>query len=67
MPNEPIQDISPQQVRRGFDVFAVQNEVTFNRFGKKVMVKGRDGTFQETDSVEANLLYEILKTLKNRR
>ena len=49
---------------RGFNVFAIHDEVTFSRLGKKVSVKGRDGTFQETDTVEANLLYEILRELK---
>lgn len=53
--------------RRGFDAFSVQQDVTFNRIGKKVMVRGLDGTNQETDSVEANLLYEILKTLKAKK
>ena len=48
----------------GFNIFAVQDEITVSRVGKKVMVKGRDGTFQETDSVEANLLFEILKVLR---
>lgn len=49
---------------RGFNIFSIADEVTFSRIGKKVLVKGRDGTFQESDSVEANLLLEILKTLK---
>ena len=58
----------PEQRRMtGFNVFSISDEVTFNRIGKKVIVKGRDNTFQETDSVEANLLFEILKALKNKR
>jgi hypothetical protein len=54
------------ELRRGFNVFSFQDEIQINRIGKKVQVKGRDGTFQETDSVEANLLYEILKQLKKK-
>ena len=50
----------------GYSVFSVFDDVNFSRVGKKVMVKGRDGTFQETDSVEANLLFEILKQLKKK-
>lgn len=53
--------------RRGFNVFAMQDEVTFSRIGKRVSLKGRDGTFQDTDSVEANLLLEILRELKRRK
>ena len=49
---------------RKVNIFSYSDEVVFSRLGKKVQVKGRDGTFQETDSVEANLLLEILKQLK---
>ena len=50
-----------------YSMLSFMDEVTFSRFGKKVMVKGRDGTNQESDSVEANLLFEILKELKKRK
>lgn len=40
------------------------NEVDFSRYGKKISVTGIDGTFAESDSVEANLLFEILKQLR---
>ena len=52
--------------KRGFNVFTMQDDVSFSRLGKRVSVKGRDGTYQESDSVEANLLYEILKVLKKK-
>lgn len=51
---------------KSFNMFSYSDEITVNRVGKKVCIKGRDGTFQETDSVEANLLYEILKALKKK-
>ena len=51
---------------RGFNVFAINDEVIFNRLGKKVIAKCRDGSFSESDSVESNLLYEILKVLKKK-
>jgi len=49
-----------------FSMFAASDEITVNRVGKKVTIKGRDGTYQDTDSVEANLLFEILKVLKKK-
>ena len=52
--------------KQGFNVFSIQDEVVFSRLGKKVSVKGRDGTFADTDSVEANLLYEILKEMRKK-
>ena len=51
---------------RGFNVFAINDEVVFNRLGKKVIAKCRDGSFSESDSVESNLLYEILKVMKKK-
>ena len=54
-------------LKRGFDVFSIHDDVTFSRLGKKVAVRGRDGTFQETESVEANLLLEILKELRRKK
>ena len=56
----------PIQIRKGFDVFAVSDEVQINRIGKKILVKTRDGSFTESDSAEANLLYEILKALRKK-
>ena len=49
-----------------FSMFSVSDEIQVNRIGKKVAVRGRDGTFTESDSVEANLLFEILKVLKKK-
>lgn len=57
----------PDMPKRGFNVFAMRDEIDINRLGKKIMIKGRDGTFQETDSVEANILYEILKELRKKK
>jgi len=53
--------------KRGFDIFTYNDDVQFNRLGKKIFVKGRDGTSGESESVEANLLFEILKALKNKK
>ena len=51
----------------GFSVFSVFDEITINRIGKKVIVKNpRTQEFQESDSVESNLLFEILKVLKKK-
>lgn len=52
---------------RGFNIFAYADDISVSRLGKKVQIKGRDGTFQDSDSVEANLLYEILKELKRKK
>lgn len=56
----------PQLPRRGFDVFAVNDDVSFSRLGTNVSVKGRDGQNKSSDSVEANLLYEILKVMRKK-
>lgn len=50
----------------GFNVFRVSDEAEFNRLGKSINMRGRDGTNNSSDSVEANLLYEILKVLKRK-
>ena len=50
-----------------FSVFSVSDDVTVNRLGKKIYAKGKDGTYTESDTVEANLLFEILKALKSKR
>ena len=52
--------------KRGFDVFSNSDEVQINRLGKNVMVKCRDGSFTESNTAEANLLFEILKALKRK-
>jgi len=50
-----------------YNVFNLYDDVKFSRAGKTVQVIGRDGTNQSTDSVEANLLYEILRELKRKK
>lgn len=55
----------PAPIER-YNMFRFQDEITVSRMGKKVIVKGRDGTSSDSDSVEANLLFEILKTLKRK-
>ena len=57
MPNAPLP-------KRGFNIFTYADDVKFSRAGKKVTVRGLDNTSADSDSVEANLLYEILKTLR---
>ena len=59
--------MAEERTTRGFDVFSRFNTVNYNRLGKKVMVKGQDGTSQDSDSVEANLLYDILLELKKKK
>lgn len=51
---------------KGYNVFSVSDEVVFNRVGKKIYAKGKDGSFVESDTVEANLLFEMLKVLKKK-
>lgn len=52
--------------RRGFDVFAASEDVQISRRGKNVSIRGADGTFTDSNSAEANLLFEILKALKRK-
>ena len=52
--------------KRPFSMFSVSDEITVNRVGKRGTIKGRDGTFTDSDSVESNLLFEILKVLKKK-
>ena len=52
--------------RKGFDVFAVHDDIQVRRIGKSVMIRGVDNTSNSSDSVEANLLFEILKALKRK-
>lgn len=56
-----------EQQKKNYYPLANQDEVTFSRMGKIVYVKGNDGVFQESDSVEANLLLEILKELRSKK
>lgn len=49
---------------RGYSPFHTADTVKYNRLGKKIQVRGQDGTFQESDTVEANLLYDILRVLE---
>lgn len=53
-----------EERKSGFNVFSLSDEIQVSRLGKRVQIKGRDGTFTDSDTVEANLLYEILKALK---
>lgn len=57
----------PLERKSGFNIFSYSDEVTISRLGKKVQVKGRDGTFVDSDTVDSNLLYEILKALKAKK
>ena len=56
----------PDLPKRGFDVFSSSDDIQINRLGKNVMIRGRDGTFTESNTAEANLLFEILKALKKK-
>ena len=49
-----------------YSQFSFSDEISVTRSGKTVWIKGRDGTNTSTDSVEANLLFEILKALKRK-
>ena len=53
-----------EERKSGFNIFGFSDEITVNRVGKNVTIKGRDGTFNQSDTVEVNLLFEILKQLK---
>ena len=39
-----------RDIRRGFDVFKIREDVTYSRIGKTVQLKGIDGTNQTTAS-----------------
>lgn len=51
---------------KGFNIFRYNDDVSFNREGKTVYMRGRDNTGSSSDTVEANLLLEILKALKKK-
>ena len=55
-----------ENAKKGFDVFAMQQEIQVSRAGTNVGVKTSDGSFTQSNSVEANLLFEILKVLKRK-
>ena len=57
----------PLERKSGFNIFSYSDEITISRLGKDVQIKGRDGTNNKSDTVEANLLYEILKALKAKK
>ena len=49
-----------------FDPRKMFTEAMVNRKGKTIEVRTRDGQLLESDSIEANLLFEILQQLKKR-
>lgn len=53
-------------MKKGYNIFTAHEEIEINRLGKDVIIKGRDGTNSSSNSVEANLLFEILKALKKK-
>ena len=57
----------PVPERKPYNLFQVQQEAVYNRVGKTVYVKGLDGTNQQSDSVEANLLLDILRELRKKK
>lgn len=52
--------------KKSYDIFTAHEEISINRLGKDIIIKGRDGTNASSNSVEANLLFEILKALKRK-
>lgn len=52
--------------KKAFNIFAYTDDISISRVGKQVTIKGKDGSFQQSDTVESNLLYEILKQLKRK-
>lgn len=56
----------PEERPKAYSIFSVSDEITVNRIGAKVTIKSRDGSFRDSDSVESNLLFEILKVLKKK-
>lgn len=50
-----------------FSVFSYNDEITVTRLGKSVSIRGRDGTTNSSDTVESNLLFEILKELRKKK
>ena len=57
----------PEERKSVFSMFSVNDEITISRIGKNVTIRGRDGTNNSSDTVEANLLMEILKALKAKK
>lgn len=62
----PIPSEPTQKRAATFSMFTMSDDIVVNRSGKRIMVRGRDGTFEESSTVEANLLFEILKALKKK-
>lgn len=60
MPPEPLP-------RKPYSMFSQFEHVKITRMGRKVTVRANDGTFQESDSVESNLLYDILNELRKKK
>lgn len=54
-------------MKTALSMLSFSDEVTVKRYGKKVTVVGRDGTNVDSDSVEANLLFDILKELRKKK
>lgn len=57
--------MEPKKIAQ-FNIFAFSDDVKISRLGKTVSVVGRDGTNVSSETVEANLLYELLKVLKKK-
>ena len=57
----------PDPQRKPYSLFQVNQEVNYNRVGKTVYAKGLDGTNQQSDSIEANLLLDILRELRKQK
>ena len=53
--------------KRGFDIFSYDDSVKVSRMGTSVKVIGREGQNVDSNSVEANLLFEILKALRAKK
>lgn len=65
MPQTPYENSQPKRAT-GFNIFSFGDDITFNRLGKTVYARGRDNTHVSSETVEANLLYEILRVLKKK-
>lgn len=58
----------PEAQRRPvFSVFQVNQSANYNRVGKQVWVKTQDGASNYSDTVEANLLLDILTELRKKK
>jgi len=50
-----------------FSMLQYDDLIAYSRYGNKITARTRDGTHSTSDSVEANLLLDILKQLKKGR